>query len=275
MTTFCDIQTHLTEPSRDTESLLEEACCRAVEFLQNTWQLTVPNCHVYVTTKWQTIYLEHSPFFWRTMYRLGLSVLKHRRERLETLWQRSAGWFQRYGKLHFIAIKPLTYFQTVRLEHSPLYNPMNASQKFCNTLVHELTHAFTAHLNLPLWLNEGVALFAAEQALDYGGLKEGTLELLHRPRKTIGYFKLPSLAGEDFFYHYAKGYWLTRYLEEQGGLEPLLKKRHTYSTINKHVQKVVSNQPIDEVLHNHFKTNQELNSSPTQQGVVTPGTKVR
>jgi hypothetical protein len=270
MTTHCNIHTHLTEPSRETESLLGEACCCAVNFLQGTWQLAVPNCHVYVTPKWQTIYLEHPPLVWKTMYKLGLSVLKNRRERLETLWQRSAGWFQRFGKLHFIAIKPLVYFQTVNLQQSPLYKPMTPSQKFCNTLVHELTHAFTVHLKLPLWLNEGFALLAAEQALGYGGLREGTLELLHTPRKTISYFKLPSLAGEDFFYHYAKGYWLTRYLEEQGGLEPLLKKRHSYSIINRHIQKLFNNQPTDKVLYNHFKEGQKSNSLTSQQGVVTP-----
>lgn len=270
MTTHCNIHTHVTEPSRDTESLLSEACCRAVDFLQSTWQFAIPQCHVYVTPRWQTIYLEHPPIIWKTAYKLGLSILKNRRERLEALWQRSAGWFQRFGKLHFIAIKPLAYFQTINLQQSPLYKPMNAKQKFSNTLVHELIHTFTAHLKLPLWLNEGVALLAAEQALGYGGLRETTLELLHTPRKTISYFKLPNLAGEDFFYHYAKGYWLTRYLEEYGGLEPLLKKRHAYSTINKHIQKLFKSQPTDKVLYNHFKTSQQPNSSTTQQGVVTP-----
>jgi hypothetical protein len=270
MTTYCNIHTNVTEPSRETESLLGEACCRAVDFLQNSWQFAIPNCQVYVTPRWQTIYLEQPPLVWKMMYRLGLSILKNRRERLETLWQRSAGWFQRYGKLNFIAIKPLAYFQMVRLEQSPLYKPMNAPQKFSNTLVHELTHAFTAHLKLPLWLNEGVALLAAEQALGYGGLREGTLELLHNPRKSISYFKLPSLAGEDFFYHYAKGYWLTRYLEEKGGLETLLKKRHTYLTINKHIQKLFNNQPTDKILYNHFKTSQEINSLTTQQGAACP-----
>lgn len=270
MTAYCNIHTHVTEPGRETESLLGEACCRAVDFLGSTWQLATPNCHVYVTTKWQTILLEHPPFFWKTLYSLGLSILKNRRERLETLWQRSAGWFQRFGKVCLIAVKPLTYFQTVNLQQSPLYKSMNASQKFCNTLVHELTHAFTAHLKLPLWLNEGVALLAAEQALGYGGFREGTLELLHTPRKSISYFKLPSLGGEDFFYHYAKGYWLTRYLEEYGALEPLLKKRQSYSTINKYIQKLFNNQPTDKVLYNHYKTSQQAKPSTTQQGVVTP-----
>jgi hypothetical protein len=270
MNTYCNIHTHTTEFDRDNETLLSEACCEAVNFLQKTWELSVPSCHVYVTRKWQTIYLEQPPFLWKTVYKLGLSVFKDRRARLEKLWQRSAGWFERYGKLHLIAIKPLQYFQSVNLGVSPLYQVMNAKQKFCNTLVHELTHAFTAHLKLPLWLNEGVALLAAEQALGYGGLKEGTLELLHTPRKRISYLNLPNLAGEDFFYHYAKGYWLTRYLEKHGGLEFFLRRRRGYSRINKHIQKIFNHQPIDKILYNYFKGSQIINVPPTQQGATAP-----
>ncbi|MGL4611389.1 MAG: hypothetical protein ACRCYY_17215 [Trueperaceae bacterium] len=264
MTTYCTIRTHQTTPTKDTESLLEEACCDAVNFLQKTWGLNTPTCHVYVTTRWQTLYVEQPPLLWRTLYKLGLSLFKNRHHRLETLWQRSAGWFERYGNLHLIAIKPLQHFQSVNLETSPLYTPMTAKQKFINTLLHELTHAFTAHLKLPLWLNEGFALFAAEKALGYGGLREGTLELLQTPRKKISYLNLPNIAGEDFFYHYAKGYWLTRYLEAFGGLEFFLQERKSYKSIDQYIKKVFNEQPTDKILHSHFTKNN------FQQGGFSP-----
>jgi hypothetical protein len=254
MTTYCDIHTHVLEPSKDTDTLLSEACCKAVDFLHNNWQLARPNCHVYVTPRWQTIFLDEPPKLWRTLYKIGFSILPKRRKMLESLWPRSAGWFERYGKLCFIAIKPLRDFQTMNLGNSPLYEAMSAREKFYNTLVHELTHAFTVHLKLPLWLNEGFALVAAEQMLGYGRVRRETLELLQTPRKKIGYLHLPNLAGEDFYYHYAKGYWLTRYLQEQeGGLGGFLKKPLSYQKINNHLRKLFNNQTSDSVLYQYFK----------------------
>jgi hypothetical protein len=254
MTTFCNIHTHIIEPSEDTESLIGEACCKAVNFLQSTWQLAVPNCHVYVTPRWQTILLEHPPKLHRTFYRAALSLLRKRRDTLDALWNRSAGWFQRYGKICLIAIKPLSSFKKMDLENSQLYKPMSANEKFCNTLVHELTHAFTAHLKLPLWLNEGVALLTAERALGYGALKWETLEYLTTPQKGSSYYNLPKLSNEKFLYQYAKGYWLTRYLQERHEevLSQLLSQWKFNAIINRNVNKLFNNQTSDGIIRKHF-----------------------
>jgi hypothetical protein len=267
----CGIEIHDLENNKAAESLLREACCQAVSFLSN-WNLSLPKCQVYITKRWQTIFFQASPLLWRVFYKVGLSLLPRRRKLLDKLWHRSAGWCQRYGNQCLIAPKPLSLFQGMNLEHSPLYQKMSAKEKFCNTLVHELTHAFTAHLKLPLWFNEGFALLGAEQALGYGAVKTETLELLKTPRQTTNYFRLPNLAGEDFFYHYAKGYWLTRYLQEEHEevLEQLLKKRQSYSSTNKYVQKLFNNQSSDKVLYTYFKASQNSNSSTLQQGVATP-----
>jgi hypothetical protein len=270
MKTFCNIHTHVKGFSEETESLLDEACCRAVDFLQNTWSLKIPTCHVYVTARWQTIMLEQPPTLYRKLYKVGLSILRRRRDALGRLWDRSAGWFQRYGNLCFIAIKPLSDFQKMNLKNSPLYAPMNAKEKFCNTLVHELTHAFTAHLKLPLCLNEGIALLAAERALGYGAVRIETLEYLTKPRRDSSYYQLPKLEGETFLYHYAKGYWLIRYLQEQHEevLKQLLSKWKLNSIINRNINKLFNNRTSDSILYSYFKDRLLLDGPETQQGVV-------
>ena len=269
---FCDIHTHILEPSGETESLLETSCCRAVNFLQNTWSLKIPTCHVYVTPHWQTIMLEQAPLLYKTLNQGSFILLRKRRVLLDKLWSRSAGWFQRYGKHCLIAIKPLPQFEKMKLTNHPLYTPMTAREKFSNTLLHELTHAFTAHLKLPLWLNEGIALLTAERALGYGAVRIETLEYLKRPQKDSSYYQLPKLEGETFFYHYAKGYWLTRYLQERHGdvLRQLLGTWKLNSIINRNINKLFNNQSSDSILYNYFKNNHSRNYSATQQGAVAP-----
>jgi hypothetical protein len=254
MTTFCNIHMHLQEPSSETETLLREACCRAVNFLQNTWSLKIPKCHVYVTSKWQTMMLEHPPALYKTINKVSFIFLRKRYVLLDGLWNRSAGWFQRYGKLCLIAIKPLREFEKMNLTNSQLYVPMTAQEKFSNTLVHELTHAFTAHLKLPLWLNEGVALLTSEQALGYGAVKTETLDYLTTPQGGSSYYQLPKLSNEKFFYQYAKGYWLTRYLQEQHEdvLKQLLSKWKLNLVINRNVNKLFNNQASDTIIRQHF-----------------------
>jgi hypothetical protein len=130
---------------------------------------------------------------------------------------------------------------------------MSAKEKFCNTIVHELTHAATAHLNLPFWLNEGVALLVAESALGYGHVKWETLENLTIPTKRIGYFHLPSQ--QDLVQQYSEGYWLTRYLQEQyqGILRKLLSEWKFNFGINRIVNKLFFGQTRNKTLYEHFK----------------------
>lgn len=271
MTTFCDIHTHMDEPSKETESLLSEACCEAVDFLQSTWSLQKPNCHVYVTSRWQTIMLEQPPLLHRNLRKAFFTIRPKRRTLMDNLWARSAGWFQRYGKLCLIAIKPLSEFQKMNLANNQLYTPMTYKEKFSNTLVHELTHAFTAHLKLPLWLNEGIALLTAEKALGYGIVKRETLEYLTTPQKSLSYYQLPKLSNDKFLYQYAKGYWLTRYLQErhEDVLKQLLSKWKFNPIINRNIDKLFSNQTSDGILYHYFKETHQTHLF-TQQGAVAP-----
>lgn len=254
MTTFCNIHTHMQERDEETESLLEAACCHAVDFLQNTWSLNIPNCHVYVTSRWQTIMLEQAPLLYRNLTKAFFTVRPKRYTLSDKLWSRSAGWFQRYGKLCLVAIKPLRDFEKMNLANSQLYTPMSHKEKFSNTLVHELTHAFTGHLKLPLWLNEGLALLAAEKALGYGMLKRETLEYLMTPQRGSSYYQLAKLSDEKFFYQYAKGYWLTRYLLEkhEDVLKQLLSKWKFNPIINRNVNKLFNNQTSDTIIRQYF-----------------------
>jgi hypothetical protein len=87
---------------------------------------------------------------------------------------------------------------------------------------HELTHAWTAHLKLPSWLNEGLAMVTTERFAAKPMVRQDSLALLEQPGKLEGSLSKQAArpGGMDAIIAlYARGYWRTRYLEEtQPGL---------------------------------------------------------
>jgi hypothetical protein len=82
---------------------------------------------------------------------------------------------------------------------------------------HELTHACTAHLKLPPWLNEGLAMVTAERFAGKPMVRRDSLALLTQRTTIQGSLSrqaaiLDGLAAMVTLY--ALGYWRTRYLEE-------------------------------------------------------------
>lgn len=88
--------------------------------------------------------------------------------------------------------------------------------KLRNVVCHEITHLCTAHLRLPMWLNEGVAMLAVDGLLERETVQPSTLDLVARyPCPGTGdYRRLPNMGADTIVYHYARGYWATRYLQE-------------------------------------------------------------
>jgi hypothetical protein len=82
---------------------------------------------------------------------------------------------------------------------------------------HELTHACTAHLKLPAWLNEGLAMVTAEHFAGKPLVEESSRALLAQPADIGGSVSKQAAkpGGLDAIVAlYARGYWRTRYLEE-------------------------------------------------------------
>jgi hypothetical protein len=82
---------------------------------------------------------------------------------------------------------------------------------------HELTHACSAHLKLPTYLNEGLAAATVDRFLGKRTIRRDTLDMLksyHSKGSPPTYAKLSRLNAEAIAYYAVLGYWLVQYLEE-------------------------------------------------------------
>jgi DNA-binding phage protein len=108
-----------------------------------------------------------------------------------------------------------------------------------HALVHELAHAFTGRLGLPLWLNEGLAQVTVDRFFDFQTISNETLDALKtrsgHPRSS--YRNMHKADKDEIHYRYAHGYWLTKYLSETRPalLPSLLKKRRSARGLEKRI----------------------------------------
>ena len=129
---------------------------------------------------------------------------------------------------------------------------------------HELTHAFSSHLRLPAWLNEGLAMVTVDRSLGMRTIREDTLELL-RGKEFSGrpptYAKQARLKAEAIAYYAILGYWIVQYLEEEypGFLKRLLSASPNIRIIDKEIAVQIGIEPngfwtrIAPIIFDHYK----------------------
>ena len=89
--------------------------------------------------------------------------------------------------------------------------------KVSHLTCHELTHACSAYLKLPAWLNEGIAAVTVDRLLEKQTIRRDTLELLRKfktKERPPTYRKLSCMDAETIAYYGVLGYWLVKYQEE-------------------------------------------------------------
>jgi hypothetical protein len=134
-------------------------------------------------------------------------------------------------------------------------------------LSHELTHVFSAHLFLPLWLNEGIAMVAADEFAGRQTVRQETVQSLKRvcrKRKSGTYRALSKMKPDDIVYQYVRGYWITRYLMIRHAdlLREFLERKHTNKQIEKKLARALGVRrrkfwrQIDDIVFHHFELEQ-------------------
>ena len=140
--------------------------------------------------------------------------------RARRTWPISAAWTLRYGKRVAIGVKPPRLLAQsdkhfgVRMFVEEKDMPTNVPRVVC----HELTHACSAHLHLPAWLNEGIATVTVDRFAGKRTILTETLNLIrdYQPKAPPPtYRELSRLSGEAFVYHAVRGYWLTGLVEDR------------------------------------------------------------
>ena len=220
-------------PDRDTAELIRQTSERSIPLIQNLWGLETPrDCRVYVMTSWSQFFFRSAPWHWC----IGLAVtlpLWYRRAR--AMWAYSGGWVQRFGSRVAVGVKPPRLIESAdrSIGDRIFVRGEDTSAKIQHIACHELVHAFSSHLRLPLWLNEGLAMLTVDKYVGKPTVRDVTIETLSNASGEISrgtYRDVPRMDEDTIVYHTVRGYWITRYFEDvrPGLLKTLLSQRRSH-----------------------------------------------
>jgi hypothetical protein len=197
--------------------LIGRAAARGARLIHDLWGLETPeDCRVYVMTSWQRFLLHSTPWYlWPPL----LAVAPWWLGRVRQLWRVSGGWAQNYPGRQAVGVKPprLMTLADTSIGSRIFVEGADIDEKVENVTCHELVHAFAAHLRLPMWLNEGLAMVTVDRFLEKQTVRADTLNLLETwtgERDPARYSKIRVNDPDTIVYHYVRGYWLTRFLLE-------------------------------------------------------------
>jgi hypothetical protein len=202
-----------------TADLIASACEKSIRVIRGSWGLEPPSdCRVYVMTSWPRFLFHSAPWSWRILLVASVPLWVFR---VRKLWDHAGGWAQRYGQRRVVGVKPprLIAASERSIGQQIFVQADDLRMKVEQVTCHELTHAFAAHLRLPMWLNEGMAMVTVDRYCREETVQRRTLETLARrhPTEAVGPGSYRDLRMGDhgrLVYHCVRGYWLTRYIED-------------------------------------------------------------
>jgi len=201
----------------DAAELVGGACEKTISLLAERWGLKIPaDCRVYVMTSWEWYLWHSSPPLWKVLLAITLPINYFR---IRKMWPLAGGWEQQYGTRHTMGVKtPELMEQADRSHGLKLFEVEdNVTQKVEYVTCHELTHAFVSDFKLPNWLKEGLSMLAVDYYAGSNTVREDTMQSLMKFDEVDESEKERQLIINDpdaIIYIYARGYWITRYLEE-------------------------------------------------------------
>ncbi len=208
----------------DAAGLIGGACERTVQVTGAGWDLEPqPGTRVYVMTSWRRVMFHSAPWPRRIVLALTYPLWSARTRRI---WDYAGGWEIYHKNRPVAAIKPpgLVAQADWSLGDRLFIREDTIEDKVRHVTCHELTHAMTTRLRLPAWLKEGLAMVAVDRYFERPTVKAETLDMLAdqpHPDGQEGQPRIDPRDPEAMIRLYARGYWLTRYLDE---LKPELLK---------------------------------------------------
>lgn len=247
-----------------TAELVRQACAQSLLLNQRLWGLAAPeDCRVYIlSTAWIGDIFHAAPWLWRVRLAISFPLWYFRTKRT---WRIAAGWALPFGRRRFIGIKPPVLLQlSDRSLGTRIFVQVgDLNVKVQQTACHELTHACAAHLRLPAWLNEGIAMLTVDHFNGTSTVRQDTLEVLRRSTgkpSTRSYQRINYQDQDAVIYMVARGYWIARYFEETrpGLLKELLASRLSHRGLEQRLASAVGAsrgefwKSIDQKLLAHF-----------------------
>lgn len=199
--------------------------------MQDSWQLNIPaECRAYIMTTWRQYLFHAAPRSWQIILTINMPLMK---KRFDRLWEYAGGWEQQFGRRHTFGVKPPHLLEAADKSIGELIfvKEEDIDAKVQQNTCHELTHAFSSHLKLPMWLKEGLAMVSVDKYAGKLTVMSETLDMLANgnPDSSSRSYRAGRITDQDgLVYEVVRGYWLTRYLEDTQPqlLLELLEKRH-------------------------------------------------
>jgi len=213
--TIENIQIFFEEQDQQAADLVRNAVQKTIPILVDEWGLETPSeCRVYLMTSWRQFTFQAPPLKWKVYSALTLPLWA---SRAKVTWRHAGGWTQTYGKRRAIGVKPPRLIKKVKtslLGH--IFINESPEEMVQRIVCHELTHAFSEGLRLPGWLNEGLAMLSQDRYFGHQTVRQDSLNALTKFSQGIRLpERLPINEPDQVVYHYALGYWLARYLDEE------------------------------------------------------------
>jgi hypothetical protein len=218
-------------------------------------------------TSWVQFLFHSAPWLWKILLTISFPIWMIRVMRI---WRFAGGWMQRYGKRCAVGVKPSWLIEQAdrSMGEQIFILDKNPDRKVQSIACHELTHAFTAHLKLPMWLNEGLAMVMVDRFLGTHSVKVETLWSLQNSRNKPSpsmYQRLSTRDKDALVYQYVRGYWITRFLQDTKPdlLKELLEKKCSHRELEQKVASAYAMsrlefwEKIDGLLVDRFLTNRQ------------------
>lgn len=218
-----------------------EICDESARLITDCWGITPPKQYrAYVLTSYIRFMFHAAPWPRRILFAF---LVVFWWKKIKRMWKWIGGCTHRWKRRPAIGVKPPRLLELAdksigeRIKTTRV--PEDMDNKLRMITCHEMTHAFTAHLRLPMWLNEGVAMVTVDRFLGEVTVKRETLETLGSStcRKPGEYRNILKMGADALVYNYVRGYWITRYLEETHPrfLREMLGRRRRQKVLEKEI----------------------------------------
>jgi hypothetical protein len=214
---FNGLTLYFDREERESAEIIEKACRKSIQTIDESWGLKPPqDCRVYVLTSWPRCVFQGAPPKYQFMLALTLPIWY---SEFKQRWKYAGGWAQRYGDRQVVGIKTLHLIEhaSESMGESIFIKQDSLEENVLSITCHELTHAYTSHLSLPIWLHEGLAMVTVDHCLQKETVKRDTLDILHTTSEEVQNSEkidLRAQSKEDIINLYVRGYWVTRFLAE-------------------------------------------------------------
>jgi hypothetical protein len=261
------------QEEEETAAILEKACIRSHSLIREMWGLEEPEeCRLYVMTSWLPFIFHSAPWHVRVYNALSLPLWYFR---IRKSWKWVGGWTLRYSKRPAVGVKSLDLIKKADRSMGALIfiEETDLKKKVEHITCHEMAHAYSAHLKLPFWINEGIAMVTVDAYFGRQTIQSETIMSLNhqRRRAMLSYRNLYTTGKEDLVHGYVRGYWITRFLMDTnpGVLREVMKKKKSHRAIQKKIASALGISrrafwgEIDGLVFSHFKEKAEMTEQDT------------